>query len=78
MTKTHTQHDVIRYIYRETSEEEDLAIRNAMLLDQNLMDFYKEMNALAQQIKILEAEPSTRAIKAIIDYAQIDSLQSIG
>ena len=78
MTKTYTQDDVLRYIYRETTEEESLAIKNTLLFDQDLMDFYKEITSLAQQIRNISVEPSAQSVKAIIDYAQINSLQSIG
>ena len=78
MTRTYTQDDVLRYIYRETTEEENLAIRNALLFDQELMEFYKEIENLAIEISNIEVEPSAKSVKAIADYAQINSLQSIG
>ena len=78
MTRTYTQDDVIRYIYRETTEEENLAIRNALLFDQELMGFYKEIKSIVSELNNIEVEPSAKSVKAIADYAQINSLQSIG
>lgn len=77
MTKICTQNDVLRYIYGETTEEENLTIQKALLLDPSLMDFYRETLHLQRQISDLEIAPSKRCVDAIIEYAQSGSLQSI-
>lgn len=77
MTKICTQNDVLRYMYGETTEEENLTIQKALLLDPALMDFYRETRNLQQEIDRLEIVPSQRCMDAIMDYAQSGSLQSI-
>ena len=77
MTKICTQNDVLRYIYGETTEEENLTVQKALLLDQTLMDFYREALHLKRQINTLEMVPSQRCMNAIMEYAQSGSLQSI-
>jgi hypothetical protein len=77
MTKTVTQDDVLRYLFKETTEEENLIVETQLLVDAKLMDFYKESKALINDIKSLNMEPSAQCLKGIIDYSQSMSLHSI-
>ena len=40
MIQTFTQNDVIRYVYEETSEEENLLIQDALVHDTEMLEFY--------------------------------------
>jgi hypothetical protein len=42
MTKTITRDDVLRYVFNETSEEENLAIEKQLIVNSGLMDFYRK------------------------------------
>ena len=77
MTKICTQNDVLRYIYGETTEEENLTVQKALLLDQTLMDFYRGAIHIKCEVNTLEMVPSQRCMNAIMEYAQSGSLQSI-
>jgi len=55
MTKTITRDDVLRYIFRETSKEENLAIENELL--QN-------------EVQQLELESTEKAISKILKYSE--------
>jgi hypothetical protein len=78
MTKTVTQDDVLRYLFEETTEEENLIVETQMLMDARLMDFYNESKEMIKRIKKLNSEPSARCLKGILDYSQSMSLHSIG
>lgn len=70
MTKTFTQNDLIRFIYRETSEEETREINKALLCDSELQAQYKELNATHKQLSQVKLEPSAASIKNILNYAR--------
>ncbi|MCC6834054.1 MAG: hypothetical protein IT213_03630 [Cytophagales bacterium] len=69
MTKTFTQNDLIRFIYRETSEEETKEINKALLCDSNLQAQYKELNDAYKQVDQAKLEPSAASIQNILNYA---------
>lgn len=70
MTKTFTQNDLIRFIYRETSEEETREINKALLCDSDLQAQYKELNATYKQLNQAKLEPSATSIQNILNYAR--------
>lgn len=70
MTKTFTQNDLIRFIYRETSEEETREINKALLCDSELQAQYKELNATHKQLTKAKLEPSSASIQNILNYAR--------
>lgn len=74
MIKTFTQTDLIRYLYRETTEEEEKEIDKALTRDAELMASYHELRALIQELDKAELEPSSSAVLNILSYSR--SLQS--
>lgn len=70
MIKTFTPNDVIRYIYKETSEEESGLIAYTLLTDTELRTFYEEMLIMKQEISKLTKEPSDKAIEQILTYSR--------
>jgi len=70
MTKTITRDDVLRYIFRETSKEENLAIENELLQNASLMDYYKQSVESIHEVKQLELEPSEKAVSKILKYSE--------
>jgi hypothetical protein len=71
MTKTFTHDDLIRYIYRETSEEEDKEVENALLCDAKLAELFKELNLIAISLdNMFEEDPSDRSVENILQYSK--------
>ncbi len=70
MTKTFTQNDLIRFIYRETSEEETREINKALLCDSTLQAQYTELNDAYKQVDRAKLEPSAASIQNILNYAR--------
>jgi hypothetical protein len=70
MTKTITRDDVLRYIFRETSKEENLAIENELLKNVTLMDYYKQSVESIQEVVQLELEPTEKAVSKILNYSE--------
>lgn len=77
MTKTITRDDVLRYIFRETSNDENLAIENELLRNESLMDFYKQSVESVHEVQHLELNPSDRAINNILNYSESTKAVSI-
>ena len=73
MTKTFTYEDVIRYIYSETTQEEDEEIQKALVTDQELMDFYLDSMLLKHELSKVAQSPSANTVKAIMDYSSSHS-----
>ena len=70
MTKTFTQDDVVRYVYEETSPEENLLIEDAMMSEPELMTFFLEALELRALMNKIERQPRVSTVQAILSYSQ--------
>ncbi len=70
MTQIYTQNDLIRYVFKETTKEEDSGIENKLLVNNDLIDFYIDASDVIRKLKELDLEPSEKAVKAILDYSR--------
>ncbi|MCG8310494.1 MAG: hypothetical protein MI975_24085 [Cytophagales bacterium] len=77
MTKTITRDDVLRYIYKETSNEETVAIEKQLLVNASLMDFYNQTKETIRKINELQIEPSEGVQNKILDYSGSLRFESI-
>ena len=69
MTKTFTQDDVIRYVYEETSEEENLLIEEALMVEQTLMGFFLDTLELRALMDKIERAPRPSTLNSILSYS---------
>lgn len=70
MIKTFTQTDLIRYLYRETTEEETHEIDRALSRDSNLKVLYNEVRAALKDLDEAMLEPSERTLDKILSYSR--------
>ena len=77
MTKTITRDDVLRYIYKETSNEETVAIEKQLLVNAALMDFYNQSKETIKHLNKFEIKPSQKVQKNILDYSVSLKVESI-
>jgi hypothetical protein len=77
MTKTITRDDVLRYVYDETSLEENLAIQKQLIVNSSLMNFYREVNEAAKKVKEIQLEPSESSMNRILEYSDLLRFESI-
>lgn len=70
MIKTFTEHDLIRYLYRETTEKEEKEINNALRCDSELMALYNELSAVKKKVESATMEPSSKTVLSILSYAR--------
>ncbi|CAH0997359.1 hypothetical protein EMA8858_03490 [Emticicia aquatica] len=69
-TFTSTQNDVIRYLYNETSNQENSFIEEALLYDKELLEFYLDCADLKSGLDTIQLSPSDRAIEQIFNYSK--------
>ena len=77
MTKTFTQNDLIRFIYKETSPGETKEIRKALLFDNELLEQFKELKEVVFKLDILEESPSQKILSNIIEYSKTLNLHPV-
>jgi hypothetical protein len=70
MTKTFTYDDVVRYLYAETTENENELIVEALALDDNLMNFYLDSLEIQGQMNKIVSTPSERSISEVFNYSR--------
>lgn len=77
MIKTFTQDDLVRYIYKETSSEENKEIEQALLFDKALSDEFAELSSVVQSLDGIEVAPSKRSVETILSYSRSYHLHSV-
>lgn len=70
MTKTFTYDDVVRYLYAETTENENEQIVEALALDDNLMNFYLDSLDIQNQMNKITRTPSEQVISEVFRYSR--------
>jgi hypothetical protein len=70
MIQTFTQHDVIRYVYQETTETEDLLIQDRFVHDPEMLEFYLDMLDVKAGLDKSYRQPSERSIDRILFYSR--------
>ena len=70
MTKTFTYDDVVRYIYSETTENENDQIVEALALDDDLMNFYLDSLEIKNQMNKIVRNPTEQTVGKVLNYSQ--------
>lgn len=70
MTQTFTPDDVIRYVYEETTEDENVLIEDALIGDQELLEFYLDALEMKSLMNKIERTPSNSVVSNILAYSQ--------
>ena len=70
MIKTFTKDDVIRYVYEETSPEENLLIEDALMSEPELMTFFLDALELRAMMNKIERQPKPSTVQTILMYSQ--------
>ena len=70
MTKTFTYDDVVRYLYAETTENENEQIVEALALDDNLMNFYLDSLEIQNQMNRITRTPSENVVSEVFRYSR--------
>lgn len=70
MTKTFTQDDIIRYVYKETTPDENYDIELALCQDNDLYHIYQQVRSLFKKLDTLQYTPPERSIQHILNYSR--------
>ena len=70
MIKTFTQTDLVRYLYREITEEESQEIDRALLCDNELKALFHELRSMLDEIDAANLQPSQVTVQNILSYSR--------
>ncbi len=76
MEQKFTKNDLIRYIYKETSTVETMAINEALNSDSKLQMKYRDLLQGYQQLPKVTFNPSAETIQNILGYSQHTALET--
>jgi len=79
MIQTFTLDDVVRFVYDEMDDDEAHKIREAMLLDDELMDMchqFMDMKHTLDENPVMK-EPSPSAIRNVLEYSRTFNVEEI-
>ncbi len=77
MTKIFTHDDLIRYVYDETTIEENRLIEKALAIDNALLEQYQELQGLKEQLDGSMLAPSEKVVNAILEYSKDFNLHPV-
>ena len=77
MIKTFTQDDLVRYIYKETTEEESIEIEMALLFDEALAENYNSLLKTVDLLTEVKVKPSNGTIDKILSYSRSYDLHAM-
>ena len=69
MIKTFTPNDVVRFLYKETSQTENREVENALLCNTDLLDQYVQLEAIKGLMDRIRMTPKKVTLQAILDYS---------
>ena len=69
MIKTFTPNDVVRYLYKETSQTENREFEKAMICRSDLLDDYVQLETITTLMDKIQKSPSARVLQGIMDYS---------
>ena len=77
MAKTFTQDDLVRFIYRGTTDEENAQLQNALVCDAELLDRYKRLLEVKIDLDQGMIDPPKRVVDAALSYSRSLNLHPI-
>lgn len=76
MIQTFTQLDLIRFIYNETTTEQNREIELALLCDNELMEEHKTLKLTVNALNEVSYNPSKSTLKKILNYSKSTKLHA--
>lgn len=69
MTHNFTPEDLLQYLYKETTPEENIAIEKAMAEDWTLKEKFEVIKKAAQRLTRFTFSPRTESVLNVLKYA---------
>ncbi|MFK7933016.1 MAG: hypothetical protein AB8G22_05860 [Saprospiraceae bacterium] len=76
MMQKFTPNDLIRFIYKETSASETLAIMDALVVDEQLATAYEDLTKGFSQFPKVTFAPKASSISNILNYSRQTSFEA--
>lgn len=76
MNQVFTNNDLIRYIYKETSSSEQMAISRSINEDWNMSEKYTELYRAYKEMPKATFSPSTNCIQNILKYSKETAVET--
>jgi hypothetical protein len=70
MTKTITPNDVIKYLYNETSEEENIDIEVQKICNAEVDECIDDLRFIKQEMEKIEYNPKESTLQSILAYSK--------
>lgn len=70
MQKNYTTENLIRFIYRETSEAESIQLMHAILHDDEMAEEFQQLSKLIESFDEVKMEPSATSLKIVMDHCR--------
>lgn len=70
MIKTSTHHDIIRFIYDETSKKENKELQKLIAADEELLEEFMQIIILKSSLDKVCINPSEQTIRNILKYSK--------
>lgn len=70
MIKTSTHHDLIRFIYDETSDDEDKEFQKLIAADEEILEEFMQIIILKSSLDNICIDPSELTIRNILKYSK--------
>ena len=64
-----TSEELLRYLYKETSEQKAAMIRAALQTDWNLHEAYEKLVSAAKDLNEISLSPRQETVNKILEYA---------
>jgi len=65
-----TENQLLRYIYRETTDGENSSIGDALMLDSYLQETYRELQLAIRRLPRMRRSPSPASLQRILSYSR--------
>ena len=76
MIKTSTENELIRFLYKESSQNKQIEINRALIEDEDLQEDLFSFNALIEKLNKITINAPQRAINKILAYARQSNMES--
>jgi hypothetical protein len=70
MITTFTKNDVVRYVYEETTDEENLLLEDALMAEPELTTFFLDALEIRSLLNRIKRQPRESTVDRILDFSR--------
>ena len=73
MIQNFTPEDLIRFIYRETTPQEDLSIRKWLMDDVEAFETFQNLSDTVSSLHVKNMEPSETSVSILLEFSKLSA-----